>query len=199
MQNSNSFFTASKSMSSITETLNATCEVVFPTCNSLMASLAQQIRLDSNCGDDYTRQNPIVLQAYNGFLAYSTLYQAGCLKDGDGSYCFANAITNTSSPTDSYVYYLPVGIELPGGARPTCSNCLKSTMTIFKEAASNPSQPISSDYTDAAEQIDFGCGPDFVNSTVVKTAASSEASPASVSWRVGLIVPIAASLATQLL
>lgn len=32
---------------------------------------------------------------------------------------FADAITNSFSPSDSYVYYLPLGLSLPGGARPS--------------------------------------------------------------------------------
>ncbi|KAI9878576.1 MAG: hypothetical protein M1830_000533 [Pleopsidium flavum] len=79
---------------------------------------------------------------------------------------FADAITNTSSPTDSYIYYLPLGIALPGGARPTCSECLNKTMAIFANAASNASQPISTNYVSAARQIDLGCGPNFVNATI---------------------------------
>ncbi|KAA6416216.1 MAG: hypothetical protein FRX48_00936 [Lasallia pustulata] len=80
LQNSNSFFTASKSLPAITATLNATCNVVFPTCSSLMSSLATQIKQDSTCGPDYRAQNPLVLQAYNGLLAYPPLYKAGCLQ-----------------------------------------------------------------------------------------------------------------------
>lgn len=103
-----------------------------------MSRLAQDIRKQSNCGPDYTKQNPLVLQAYNGLIAYEPLYRAGCLKSGTGSYCtlregtlytgpptnwaidagFADAITNMSSPSDSYVYFLPLGLPLPGGSRP---------------------------------------------------------------------------------
>jgi len=131
-----------------------------------MASLATQLRSNSNCGYDYSDENALVMQAYNGFVSYSSIYQAGCLKDPQGNYCFANAITNVSSPSDSYVYFLPLGIALPGASRPTCSKCLQDTMNIFAGAAGNLSQPVSTTYVSAAVQIDQGCGPTYVNSTV---------------------------------
>lgn len=131
-----------------------------------MSSLAQQLRLDSNCGADYKLQNPMVRQAYAGLVAYAPLYQASCLKDSGNKYCFANAITNTKSPADSYVYYLPLGMPLPGGSQLTCSECLKTTMGYFNAVAGNKSQPVSTDYTQAAQMINMGCGPGFVNQTV---------------------------------
>lgn len=155
------------------QTLDATCKVVFPTCSSLMSSLAQQLRQDANCGADYNLQNPTIRQAYNGLLAYNPLYKAGCLKDDNSTYCFASAVTNSSSPSDSYIYYLPLGVNLPGGSQPTCSGCLKNTMAILNEAAGNKTQPINGDYISAAQLIDLGCGPNFVNATVPQGAGGS--------------------------
>lgn len=88
----------------------------------------------------------------------------------DSQLGFADAITNNSSPSDSYPYYLPLGVELPGGARPTCNDCLEETMGIYANAASNASQPISQTFQDAAEQVNMGCGPNFINSTVEITS-----------------------------
>jgi hypothetical protein len=139
-----------------------------------MNSLATQLRSNSNCGYDYADENALVMQAYNGLIAYSPLYQAGCLKDPQGNYCFANAITNTTSPSDSYVYFLPLGIALPGASRPTCSKCLQNTMNIFAGAASNLSQPVSTTYVAAAVQIDQGCGPTFANSTITPIRGSEQ-------------------------
>ncbi|MCJ1363184.1 hypothetical protein MMC16_002291 [Acarospora aff. strigata] len=190
LQNSNSFFTASKSVLRITQSLDATCNVALPTCSKLMNAFANQIRLDGNCGQDYKNQNPIVVLAYDGMVGYEPLYHAGCLKDSTGNYCFADAITNTSSPTDSYIYYLPLGINLPGGARPTCSECLSRTMSIFATAASNASQPISSKYVAAAQQIDLGCGPNFVNASIPATKSSAGrgvSPPPGVGWVNGLL------------
>ena len=169
-----SFFKASRSRDQIDQTLAATCNVVFPACSALMASFAQQLRSRENCEQDWQRQNHLVTQAYNGLVAYEPLHQAGCLKDNDQRFCFSNAITNTASPSDSYVYYLPVGIPLPGASKPSCTKCLLKTMSIFQEAASNRSQPVTSNYVDAAQMIDITCGPTFVNTSLPLAVASGE-------------------------
>ncbi|KAH0559223.1 hypothetical protein GP486_004264 [Trichoglossum hirsutum] len=120
LQNSQSFFQAEKSIVRVTQALDATCNVNLGECVNTMSTYARNLKLDSNCGDDFRAQNPLVLQAYQGLLAYEPLYRAGCLKatTTTGGYCFANAITNTSSSSDSYIYFLPLGVPLPGGARP---------------------------------------------------------------------------------
>jgi hypothetical protein len=86
-----------------------------------MDSYARELMTSSACKSDLDSDTPLVIQAYNGLVAYSATYSASCLRDSEGSYCFANAVTNTSSPTDSYPYYLPIGQELPAGSRPTCN------------------------------------------------------------------------------
>lgn len=144
-----------------------------------MASFAQQLRSSRNCEQDWTRQNHLVTQAYNGLVAYEPLYQAGCLQGNDRKYCFANAITNTTSPSDSYVYYLPLGIPLPGPSQPSCSKCLLQTMNIFQEAAGNRSQPVTTNYVDAAQMIDVTCGPTFINATLPVALGNDNRSRAS--------------------
>lgn len=114
----------------------------------------------------------MVTQAYDGFIAYPTLYHAGCLTDDEGKYCFASALTNESAPSSSYIYYLPLGVQLPGGARPACNQCLQNTMAIFATTASNTSQPLNEDYTSAAEQVQMLCGPTFVEAAVASNGAS---------------------------
>ncbi|KAF2205914.1 hypothetical protein GQ43DRAFT_361348 [Delitschia confertaspora ATCC 74209] len=173
LQTSSSFFDASKSFARITNTLEATCNVNTTICLPVMQDFAQQIRDESNCAVDYANDNPSVVQAYNGLIAYQPLYQASCLRDSGGSYCFANAITNASAVTDSYPYYLPLGVTLPGGARPTCSTCLQDTMAIFSSFAGNTTQPISRTYSDAAQHIDMICGPTFVNKTATPLKAGA--------------------------
>ena len=169
-----SFFAASKSYSSISKLLDSSCHVVLPACTSLMESLARDLKADTNCGADYRAQNPTVQQTYNGLIAYSPLYQASCLRDTKTNhYCFADAVTNMSSPSDSYTYYLPLGMPLPAGSMMTCSDCLKQTMGIFDGVAANKSQPISNDYTEAAQMINLGCGPGYVNQTIASTSTSS--------------------------
>jgi len=167
-----SFFAASKSYSSITHVLDSTCHVVLPACTTLMSSLAASLKDPSNCGTDFQRQNPVVQQAYSGLVAYPPLYQASCLRNPTTNhYCFADAVTNMSSPSDSYIYYLPLGMQLPSGSMLTCSSCLQQTMGIFDAAAANRSQPVSTVYTQAAQLIDLGCGPAFVNQTSPKSTS----------------------------
>ncbi|KAF2270873.1 hypothetical protein CC78DRAFT_450350 [Lojkania enalia] len=165
LQTSSGFFDASKSYIRITRTLEVTCGVNEDQCTSIMDGLALELTSDANCAVDYANDNPQVLQAYNGLLAYEPLYQASCLRDDDGRYCYANAVTNTTATTDAYPYYLPVGIEMPPGARPTCNKCLQDVMAIFSSFGGNSTQPISQTYNGAAAQIDMGCGPTFVNKT----------------------------------
>ncbi|KAG9711237.1 hypothetical protein KCU73_g17235, partial [Aureobasidium melanogenum] len=113
------------------------------------------IQSPDNCAADLQNQNPTVMQAYTGFVAYQSLYHAGCLLNSNtGSYCFSDAVTNASSPTDSYVYYLPLGISLPSTTSPSCSSCLRDTMSVFASTATNRSQPLSKVYGTAAAMID---------------------------------------------
>ncbi|KAL9056134.1 MAG: hypothetical protein Q9206_002866 [Seirophora lacunosa] len=177
LQNSMSFFSSTKSLPAITRTLDATCAVRDPNaCNTHLSSIASQLRQDSNCGSDYRRQQPLVLAAYNGLVSYSPLFRAGCERDPEsGNYCFANAIQNKTSPSDSYPYYLPLGIPLPGGSQPTCSDCLRRTMDIFHESVQERGQqgPLMTNYAGAAQLVNVGCGPSFSNQTVAASAGQS--------------------------
>lgn len=166
---------ASRSLVQLDQTLDAVCGASFTQCSGLMSNLANQIMSDSNCGQDLQMQNPLVLQAYNGFIAYPTLYQAGCLKDDTGDYCYANAVMNASAASSYYLYYLPLGVQLPGGSVPSCNRCLQNTMAIFATAAANSSVPLHMDYTAAAQMIDMNCGPSFVDATVHTSSAGPAA------------------------
>lgn len=177
LETSTGFFDASRSYLRITQTLEATCAANSTKCASVMGGFARELVTEDACRVDYQNDNPQVLRAYNGLVAYAPLYQASCLKDDEGSYCFANAVTNSSATTDSYPYYLPVGAEMPGGTRPTCNSCLQDAMAIFASFAGNTTQPISRTYNTAAQQIAISCGTNFVNvtATPLKGAASTTA------------------------
>ena len=175
-----SFFLASRSVATITQTLDASCNVVSNTCSALMSSYALELRSTSYCSDDYNRQNPIVRQAYNGLLAYDVLYRASCehaqptaSNNQSSDYCFADAVTNSSAPTDSYIYYLPLGIPLPADSQPTCDKCLKNVMADFQTQAGNQSQPISLTYAQGAQVVNQQCGPNFVNQSAPTTGGGS--------------------------
>ena len=152
-----------------------------------MQSYAAQIRDSANCGDDYNNEQPLVIRAYEGLIAYLPVYQAGCLKlDSDGvsksgktnDYCYTSSVNNTNQ-ADLSLYYLPVGVALPGNSRPTCSSCTQQTMSLFATAAQNLSTPLGEDYSAAAVQVNQGCGPTFVSSSVQPLAGTGGSSAAS--------------------
>jgi hypothetical protein len=173
-QNSNSFFQAAKSVVSITQVLDASCSVNYESCAAVMANYGSKIKRSEHCGQDFQRENPLVQQAYNGFVAYPAMYAATCLRSASGSYCLADAITNAQSPTDSYIYYVGVGLTLPGGSRPTCNECLQNTFRVYSSASSNASAPVSQHYVETAQRINLGCGPNYVTTSIpaAKGAAS---------------------------
>lgn len=107
------------------------------------------------------------MRAYTGMIAYQALYTATCLQDPETSaYCFANAVTNQSSPSNVYLYYLPLNNTLPGSSVPSCNWCVQQVMSIFQAATSNRKLPIAYTYSSAAQQVDTLCGPTFTNETL---------------------------------
>ncbi|KAK5341736.1 hypothetical protein LTR98_002530 [Exophiala xenobiotica] len=162
LQNSNSFFRAMRSATLLTQTLDSACNAPLAICSPLMTNLASQLIDADNCGQDFKAENALVSQAYAGLIAYEPVYRATCLHDSiTGGYCFSQAITNTTNQADSYPYYSALGLSMPTDARPTCSQCLKDTMTIFAGYAQDTKQPLSNTYLTSANQIDAGCGAGF--------------------------------------
>ncbi|KAF2867269.1 hypothetical protein BDV95DRAFT_503453 [Massariosphaeria phaeospora] len=188
LQTSSGFFDASKSFIRITQTLEATCDANLTACVATTNDYARQLIEEGNCRVDYDNNNPQVLQAYNGLLAYEPLYQASCLRDDQGSYCFANAVTNTTATTDSYPYYLPLGVVMPGGARPTCNSCLQDAMAIFSSFASNSTQPVSQTYNSAAELVGGACGPTFLSKTAIPLKGAAAATTVSFAPTISLVI-----------
>ena len=158
-----------------------------------MASFALDLRSSSACSSDYDKQQPTVRQAYNGLVSYDLLYRSICTKstpsaanNNSADFCYTNAVTNLSSPTDSYIYFLPLGITLPASSQPTCSQCLKQTMELYGPAARNKSQPVSLTYANAAQQVNLNCGPDFVNQSI--PGVSGSGAGAVTGPRLGVVV-----------
>lgn len=136
-----------------------------------MSTYATQIQ--SACTQDLSLQNPQAQQALFGFRAYPTLYAASCLTNPrTGNYCFADAVSNSSAPASSYVYYLPLNVQLPANSQPACTDCLKNTMNIFSQQAGNESSALWNTYGPAAAQVDGLCGSGFVQQSVVHNAAA---------------------------
>lgn len=105
-----------------------------------------------------------------------------------GTQGYANAVTNPSATSDPYPYYLPLGVPLPGGARPTCNTCLQNELAIFSSFAGNSTQPISKTYNQAAQQIQISCGTGFVNQTAVPLKGAASATTASLTPTITLFV-----------
>ncbi len=141
-----------------------------------MTSFAANISSTSSCATDLSRQNPLIQQAKLGLEAYKPLYTASCLRNpSTSSYCFADAITNASSPADSYVYFLPLNQSLVGGSQPTCDACLKDTMAVFEAGTSDRGSGLASTYVAAAMQVNVNCGPGFVNASLAAAVVASGA------------------------
>ena len=161
----------------MTQTLDYTCAAPQSICAPYLAGLATNITKAPNCASDLSSQNPLIQQAHLGLLAYPVLFTASCLRNPSTSaYCFADAVTNASSPSDNNIYYLPLNNSLPGGSQPTCGPCLQNTMKVFDAATSDRSSAISGDYLGAAMQINERCGPGFVNASLAAAVPSAGAS-----------------------
>lgn len=146
-------------------------------CANYLASVASNLTKTENCGDDYDAGNPTVTEAYLGLVAYQVVYSATCLKDDTSqSYCFGDAVTNTTNASQTYFYFLPLNSTLPGGVVPLCGTCLQDTMSIYHVATANRKQPIADTYASAAEMVDELCGADFANATLAEAIATSGAS-----------------------
>lgn len=100
MKTSSSFFDASKSFFRITQTLEATCAVNESQCTATLDGFARELLADTACKTDYNNDNPIVIQAYNGLVAYKPSYQASCLRDDDGNYCKCFLTTRMGSSSN---------------------------------------------------------------------------------------------------
>jgi hypothetical protein len=135
-----------------------------------MAAYASRITADENCGFEYRATNPVVVQAFMALSAYMPLYRAGCLKDTDGAYCFAKAISNsTASSMDSWPYFIPLGISLPPGTRTSCSSCVQDTMVAFSVEGG----VFRTQYLKSAEQLNSRCEANWLPLTFKASLSSA--------------------------
>jgi hypothetical protein len=149
-------------------------------CTDYFNDLANRLVADGNCGEEYKLQNALVVQAYQGMTTYETVYRATCLANADSdsrSYCFANAITNVTTPSNAYLYYLPFNSTLPTTAIPACGSCTSQTMQIYQAATADRKSEIAFTYPSAAEQINSECGTGFVNTTLAAVTDSAATGP----------------------
>ncbi|KAL2164178.1 hypothetical protein VTH06DRAFT_3392 [Thermothelomyces fergusii] len=173
---SRSFFEAQRSSVGITRTLDATCAANAIFCTSYLNQLAENLTRPENCGTDYEQGQSTVVDIYNAMTAYGPVYSAGCLRDPDtGAYCYANAVTNLTNPSSTYIYFLPLNKSLPGTTVPSCDYCLQRTMALYQAATADRRQMIANTYVSAAKQVNTICGPGFVNESLAAEVIPSGA------------------------
>ncbi|KJZ78918.1 hypothetical protein HIM_01691 [Hirsutella minnesotensis 3608] len=174
LQTSTGFFEAQKQLPSIVNVLDAACRANASSCTDFLNQAADNLTSSANCKAEIDQSHARVLQAWRGLKAYRTLYTASCLQDpSSNQYCFANSASNLNNPSDSYLYFMPFGLALPGASNPSCDFCTKETMKVFQAASANRQEFVASKYEDAAHQINVICGPDFVNSTLPLAEAAA--------------------------
>ncbi|KAJ4140904.1 hypothetical protein NW768_000111 [Fusarium equiseti] len=167
LQTSRGFFEAQRQLLSIVRVLDATCSANVTYCTDFFSSAARNLTTSENCKSELDSGNNIVKQFMRGLKTYEVMYKATCLQTPkDDMYCYANAVTNTSTAANAYFYYLPYNLTLPGSTNPSCGFCTQETMNIYHAASEDRSQPIALTYESAARQVNTLCGPDFVNSTL---------------------------------
>ncbi|KAI1815284.1 hypothetical protein GGS20DRAFT_353176 [Poronia punctata] len=182
LQGSRSFFEAQKSFFQITRTLDAACTSNVTSCTAYFDALASRLLDPSTCGSEYEKGNALVVDAYRGMRTYPTVYHATCLLNKDVSpptYCFASAVTNRSTASNAYLYYLPLNHTLPDTSAPACGYCTRKTMEFYQDATANRKAEIVYSYPGAASQINAECGPDFVGTELAVTADSGAAAALS--------------------
>jgi hypothetical protein len=180
--------------------LDASCTANVTFCSSYLKTVARNLTSAANCADEYNNGNSVVNMAYQGLMAYETLYSTTCLQDPETSmYCFANAVTNLTTASNVYIYFLPLNMTLPGSATPGCDWCLQQTMGIFQSSTANRQQSIAWTYQSAARQVNTICGPEFVNDTLPAAVLSSAAWIAAPAWAGTVVLVAAAMLANSLL
>lgn len=173
-QTSKSFFDATKELQSIVTVLDATCAADLDFCTSYLSEQASALISPDNCGQEYDNQQPNIHRVHLGLTSFDVLYKATCLRDDDNdNYCFANAVTNTSTPANAYVYFLPLNMTLPGSATPGCGSCLRDTMAIYQAATATRSLAIADTYEGAAARVNEVCGEGFVNETLPEAVEGS--------------------------
>ncbi|RDA92772.1 hypothetical protein CP533_0812 [Ophiocordyceps camponoti-saundersi (nom. inval.)] len=174
LQTSTALFEAEKQSTSLVRVLDAACSVDVSVCADYLTKAAERLGDRANCRAELDQGQPRVIQAQRGLRAYRTLYAASCLEEG-GVYCFARSVSNMSDPSNSYLYFIPLGMALPGGSTPSCNGCTRDIMNIYHASTANRGRLVSEKYAEAAQQINVVCGPDFVNATLPRPESAAPA------------------------
>ncbi|KAB8247808.1 hypothetical protein BDV35DRAFT_181979 [Aspergillus flavus] len=163
--------------------LDLSCAADVDQCSSFMTDLASRITKSDACGKDYDLGNPVVTDAYTDMIIYEPMYRASCLKNpSTGDYCFVDAATNSSNPSDYDVYFIPYGSAITNAPYPTCNKCVQASMDVFGEWAQKSGQPLAHSYLPSARSINSKCGVSFANANIT-VAGDGESSAATWSGR----------------
>ncbi|KAJ5542571.1 hypothetical protein N7535_004993 [Penicillium sp. DV-2018c] len=173
LENSNAFFHTLNSAPATSRILDESCSADVSQCASIMTDLAADLLKTENCGEDYGNNNSVVKGTYRDLVAYEVMYRATCLTSpSTKDYCFVDAVSNSTSPDDYTVYFLPIGVPLTEGAAPSCNKCLKATMALFSRWAKRDGQPLASTYVPSAKIVNAHCGAGFAATNI--TVGSAE-------------------------
>lgn len=174
VETSNGLFDAKKRLVSMVRVLDATCTADSAACATFMRQAAKDLVAEANCREEFKAGVSNVMQAWRGLRAYESIHAVSCLHDRNtDSYCYANAVTNSTDRSDSYLYYLPFGYGLPGASNPSCNWCNQETMAIFHATAADRGQLVADTYENAARQVNTVCGTNFVNATLPEEVESA--------------------------
>lgn len=86
------------------------------------------------------------------------------------TYCFVEASQSTH-PSDLYLYKLPLGLALPNSTTPSCTSCVQSLMNTFVTDGMNVTN-LQETYPAAASIVNTACGGQFVSEVSVNGAAA---------------------------
>lgn len=166
LENSNSFFHTLTSAAATSHVLDVACAQPVSKCATIMSSLAVEMLQSENCGSDFNAGNGVVQGTYRDLMAYEPMYHATCLTNPHTQdYCLVDAVTNTTTPNDYNVYFMPLGSPL-GANRLTCNQCLQATMKIFAHWATVDGQALDTTYLASAKNVNKMCGAGFANAHV---------------------------------
>ncbi|KKA28096.1 hypothetical protein TD95_003616, partial [Thielaviopsis punctulata] len=174
LKGSSSFFTAQKQLQTIVSVLDASCRANYSSCTTYLKQQAVNLTSPDNCSEEYANQSSNIMMVYWGLVSYEPLYKATCVRDPATSmYCYASAVTNTTTTGNAYTYFMPLNSSFPTTADPTCTTCLQETMAVFQSFTDVKGEPLSYNYKPAAKVINGVCGAGFVNETTFKATESS--------------------------
>lgn len=144
------------------------------TCEATMTNLATELKT-SACKEDLKAGNALAIAALVGFSNYALYRDAGCIiNPRTNAYCYIEALA-APAPNDVYMYSLPLGINYPGGAEPTCSKCSQAVMSVMRQYAGNATLPISQTYADTQNKTEPLCGAEYALPAVPTSAAAAGA------------------------